>query len=202
MDCLFCGEKLSALSSKDRQFCNKKHEELWEQREASIQRLKEAFNFGPSPSSQPRQAKTSTALAERQPGHGIPAEPKFKRQDPPERSVQPPVKPATPVTPPNPVAPSNPNVFYCGPVSTTDAPPNAGFITMREAKGGLRLSIFLRRPAAGELGDGSHIGAQFITPMFTRRVADERGTAFGFFMAPSGTVHPCRVRQPGCLAPT
>ena len=163
MDCLYCGEKLSLLSSKDRQFCNKKHQELFRQREAdmSIQRLKEAFSFASSPS---KSKQPSTSLLD-QPGSEIPPDPEFTSQEPHDgpRRLEAPSGRSPAYQPPayQPPPESNPNVIYCGPAteqdaaSQRDAPPNAGFAAPDEQRGAFRLPFFIRRPEPGESGAGA-----------------------------------------------
>ncbi len=188
MDCLYCGEKLSALSSKDRQFCNKKHQELWREQEAqlSIQRLKEAFGFAASPSSKPRQ--TSTSLLD-PPNYEIPPAPEFTtgNQYPttPEFNYQ--EAPRDIVT----EAPAdNPNVIYAGPVSDRNTPPNAGFVSGDAPKGTFRLASFIRRPEFGEMGAGAAV-----VNLVPQRAVE-------FPAIPCFTeVDICTVGQPGHSAP-
>ncbi len=152
MQCLYCGAKLGALSSKE--FCNKKHQELFREQEAqlSIQRLKEAFSFAGSPTSKSR-AGTSVLDS---PSSEIPPDPEFTSQDPHGRLLEAPAsrtrpEPPRPETPRPETPPANPNVIYCGPASEQrDTPPNAGFVTADEPKATFRLPFYVRRPEAGE----------------------------------------------------
>jgi len=188
MDCLYCGTKLSALSSKDRQFCNKKHQELWREQEAqlSIQRLKEAFGFAASPSSKSRNTTTSVLDS---PSREIPPDPEFTSQDPREMLVAPPVSGAAPEEPP-----ANPDVIYCGPASNSDAPPNAGFVSVNESKGAFRLPFFVRRPEPVEKGGGEAVAGLVVPAVVDGRI--------GFIPAASVTaVDVCTIGQPGHSAP-
>ena len=188
MDCLYCGTKLSALSSKDRQFCNKKHQELW--RRAGSPTIDSApqgrFRFRGVAQFQSRNTTTSVLDS---PSREIPPDPEFTSQDPREMLVAPPVGGSVPDE-----SPADPNVIYCGPVSNSDAPPNAGFVSVNEPKGAFRLPFFVRRPEPVEKGGGAALASLVVPAVVDGRI--------GLIPAPCVTaVDVCTTGQPGHSAP-
>lgn len=178
MQCLYCGSNLGLLSRGE--FCSKKHQELWraQQAELSIQRLKEAFSFQ-KPADKPIVAKarpTQVSVLDSPPKGVQPPPEFFAYDDPPARKVVDPPPPS-----PAPAAEEKGGVFYCGPADEravpSDAPPDAGFVSIGDLNNDFRLPVFIRRPTIAKdqtEREALDFNSQFIQQSFARQMLEQR----------------------------
>jgi len=193
MQCLYCGATLGLLSRGE--FCNKKHREQWNQREAdlSMQRLVEAFSYDKTAAAKSEPGSVSVPIPNWASKDAVAPAELFEHRDSREE-INPPLTPAIPD------ASEKRRVFYQGPNSDRAAPPDAGFISTTVVNKALQLPVFTRRPALSETGLNEGFDWSLINRVV--RTPDARYERIRFIPAlSSSSTEGCQAGLSGYSAP-